>query len=59
MPMRAYVASPAFSSGCAAAPGLPIPTFGHLGDGNLHVNVMYHRADPAECRAASPALWTP
>jgi glycolate oxidase len=36
--------------------GLSIPTFGHLGDGNLHVNIMYHRADPAECRAAEKAV---
>ena len=32
------------------------PTFGHLGDGNLHVNIMYHRAIPAECRAAERAV---
>ena len=36
--------------------GLSIPTFGHLGDGNLHVNIMYHRAVPAECRAAERAV---
>lgn len=35
---------------------LAIPTFGHLGDGNLHVNIMYHRAIPAECRAAEHAV---
>ncbi|HTB79508.1 MAG TPA: FAD-linked oxidase C-terminal domain-containing protein [Opitutaceae bacterium] len=35
---------------------LPIPTFGHLGDGNLHVNIMYHAADAAECRAAERAV---
>jgi glycolate oxidase len=35
---------------------LAIPTFGHLGDGNLHVNIMYHRAVPAECRAAERAV---
>jgi glycolate oxidase len=35
---------------------LAIPTFGHLGDGNLHVNIMYHRAIPAECRAAVRAV---
>jgi glycolate oxidase len=35
---------------------LAIPTFGHLGDGNLHVNIMYHRAIPAECRAAERAV---
>lgn len=27
---------------------LPIPTFGHLADGNLHVNIMYHAADRSE-----------
>ncbi|MBI4626119.1 MAG: FAD-binding oxidoreductase, partial [Verrucomicrobia bacterium] len=36
--------------------GLPIPTFGHLADGNLHVNIMYHRAVSAECRAAEKAV---
>jgi glycolate oxidase len=35
---------------------LAIPTFGHLGDGNLHVNIMYHRAVPAECHAAERAV---
>jgi glycolate oxidase len=35
---------------------LPIPTFGHLGDGNLHVNIMYHAANAAECRAAERAV---
>ena len=28
--------------------GLPILTFGHLGDGNIHVNVMYDAATQAE-----------
>ncbi|MBP8961940.1 MAG: FAD-binding oxidoreductase, partial [Opitutaceae bacterium] len=27
-------------------------------DGNLHVNIMYHKADPAECRAAEKAVQT-
>jgi len=35
---------------------LPIPTFGHLGDGNLHVNIMYHAAVAAERRAAERAV---
>ena len=35
---------------------LPIPTFGHLADGNLHVNIMYHRADAAETKAAEAAV---
>jgi glycolate oxidase len=36
--------------------GLAIPTFGHLGDGNLHVNIMYHRAIAKERRAAERAV---
>jgi glycolate oxidase len=36
--------------------GLHIPTFGHLADGNLHVNIMYHRASAAESRAAEIAV---
>ncbi|MEI6861448.1 MAG: FAD-linked oxidase C-terminal domain-containing protein, partial [Verrucomicrobiota bacterium] len=35
--------------------GLPMPTFGHLGDGNLHVNIMYHRAIPNERQRAAAA----
>jgi glycolate oxidase len=35
---------------------LPIPVFGHLGDGNLHVNIMYHRDNPDECRRAERAV---
>ncbi|MEW5913349.1 MAG: FAD-linked oxidase C-terminal domain-containing protein [Thermodesulfobacteriota bacterium] len=36
--------------------GLAIPTFGHAGDGNLHVNVMYDPADPAQNQAAQDAV---
>ncbi|RJX31830.1 MAG: FAD-binding protein [Desulfarculus sp.] len=36
--------------------GLPIPTFGHAGDGNLHVNVMYDPSDPAQSQAAHRAV---
>ena len=36
--------------------GLAIPTFGHLADGNLHVNIMYHKAVAKECRAAEKAV---
>src|SRR4030095_1070493 len=35
---------------------LSIPTFGHLADGNLHVNIMYHKAVVAERRAAEIAV---
>lgn len=35
--------------------GLLIPCFGHAGDGNIHVNVMCHPADPDEMRRAKAA----
>ena len=35
---------------------LDIPTFGHLGDGNLHVNIMYHRDSADERRRAEGAV---
>jgi glycolate oxidase len=28
--------------------GLPIPIFGHIGDGNLHPNILFDRRDPEE-----------
>ncbi|ADH86868.1 FAD-binding oxidoreductase [Desulfurivibrio alkaliphilus] len=36
----------------AADTGLPIFTFGHAGDGNIHVNIMLDRDDPREAGAA-------
>jgi glycolate oxidase len=45
-----------FMVGLRRESGLAIPVFGHLGDGNLHVNIMYHAADKAECRAAEKAV---
>jgi len=56
IPMRQYVRFARFLDRLRRTSGLPIPTFGHLADGNLHVNIMYHRADPAECRAAEAAV---
>ena len=35
---------------------LPIPTFGHLADGNLHVNIMYHRENRAEYLRAEKSV---
>jgi glycolate oxidase len=40
----------------ARARGLPIICFGHAGDGNMHVNVMYDRAVDQERRAAHQAV---
>ncbi|MCB2225670.1 MAG: FAD-binding protein [Desulfarculaceae bacterium] len=36
--------------------GLPIPTFGHAGDGNLHVNVMFDAKQPDQLAAANEAV---
>jgi glycolate oxidase len=58
LPMRQYERFARFLARLRRQSGLPIPTFGHLADGNLHVNIMYHRADPGECRAAEAAVQT-
>jgi glycolate oxidase len=56
IPMGEYARFARFLDGLRRESGLPIPTFGHLGDGNLHVNIMYHRAVASECRAAERAV---
>jgi glycolate oxidase len=56
VPMRNYVKFAQFLVRLKRESGLHIPTFGHLQDGNLHVNIMYHKAIPAECRAAEKAV---
>jgi len=35
--------------------GLPVFTFGHAGDGNIHVNIMLDRENPRETAAAELA----
>ncbi len=37
------------------AAGLFIPTFGHAGDGNLHVNVLFQEEDPEQAEQAEEA----
>ena len=56
VPMRNYEAFARYITRLKKKSGLPIPTFGHLADGNLHVNIMYHRADPQETKAAEAAV---
>jgi glycolate oxidase len=56
VPMRHYARFARFLARLRRESGLAIPVFGHLGDGNLHVNIMYHAADPAERRAAERAV---
>jgi glycolate oxidase len=36
--------------------GLATPTFGHAGDGNLHVHIMYHRSSPEELIRAKDGI---
>ncbi|MBI5642435.1 MAG: FAD-binding protein [Deltaproteobacteria bacterium] len=40
----------------AKAKGLLIACFGHAGDGNIHVNVMYDKKDSKEAKAAEDAV---
>jgi glycolate oxidase len=56
VPMRNYEAFAVFLEKLRVESKLSIPTFGHLGDGNLHVNIMYHKAVSAEVRAAEKAV---
>ncbi len=35
---------------------LPVAVFGHAGDGNLHVNIMYRREEPREVKRAHQAV---
>lgn len=56
VPMRNYEKFARFLARLKRISKLCIPTFGHLADGNLHVNIMYHRASPVETRAAEAAV---
>ena len=56
VPMKNYEKFARFITQLKRKSGLHIPTFGHLADGNLHVNIMYHRENPAETRAAEAAV---
>ena len=56
VPMRNYEKFAKFIARLKRESGLPIPTFGHIADGNLHVNIMYHRDNAAETRAAEAAV---
>ena len=56
VPMKNYEKFARYLAGLKKKSGLHIPTFGHLADGNLHVNIMYHRGDAKETRAAEAAV---
>jgi glycolate oxidase len=36
--------------------GLATPTFGHAGDGNLHVHIMYNRSNPEDAAKAKAGI---
>ncbi len=56
VPLKNYERFARFLEKLRRESGLAIPTFGHVGDGNLHVNIMYHRAVAKERRAAERAV---
>jgi glycolate oxidase len=56
LPLKSYAAFATFLEKLKKRHRLAMPTFGHLGDGNLHVNIMYHTGDKRECRAAVRAV---
>lgn len=56
VPLRSYEKFARFLDRLRRQSKLPIPTFGHLGDGNLHVNIMYHRENRAEYLRAEKAV---
>ena len=56
VPMRSYEKFALFLDKLRKSSRLPIPTFGHLADGNLHVNIMYHRENHGEYLRAEKAV---
>lgn len=40
----------------SAESGIPIVNFGHAGNGNIHVNLLYDSQDPQQARNARPAV---
>jgi glycolate oxidase len=45
-----------YLEGLAAQHSLPIPAFGHAGDGNIHVNIMHDKENPAEVAVANDLI---
>ena len=56
VPLKRQVELVAFVNELREGRELRIGTFGHCGDGNLHVNVMYDREDADEAERARLAL---
>ena len=56
VPLATYEKFARFLEKLRKSSRLSIPTFGHLADGNIHVNIMYHKSDDDECARAEVAV---
>jgi glycolate dehydrogenase FAD-linked subunit len=56
VPLNAIVALIEGTEAIAAETSVPIATFGHAGDGNLHPTLVYDREDPAAIERAEAAF---
>jgi glycolate oxidase len=56
LPLRSYQKFIKFVDRLRRTSRLAIPCFGHVGDGNIHVNIMYRGGDPAQRAAAEKAV---
>ncbi len=55
LPLRSYQKFIKFVDRLRRTSRLAIPCFGHVGDGNLHVNIMYPGGEPVQRAAAEKA----
>ncbi|MDP1579157.1 MAG: FAD-linked oxidase C-terminal domain-containing protein [Candidatus Didemnitutus sp.] len=56
IPMRNYVKFARYLAKLKRRSRLAIPTFGHIADGNLHVNIMYYRDNAEETKRAEATV---
>lgn len=56
VPLRAYLKLIRFVRELGRKTGLPTPTFGHAGDGNFHVHLMYNHTDPKQVKQAEAGV---
>lgn len=56
VPLRQQIALLRYTLQLKRETGLATPTFGHAGDGNLHVNIMFNREDKGHVRKAQKAV---
>ena len=56
VPLMAQEELLSFTRSLSEEKALPIAVFGHAGDGNFHVNIMFHRDDSAESQRAEEAV---